>query len=768
MKRLGLCCVMTVAVAAAMADDTPRTNTVAGTSNLRVADDFYQPERLPAYADNSTLSEDTPNSNNNNNSLSGSLKNNQIDNQTVGRNAHPITQNGGLERSVTHPTVVAESDNKQVSGNLKDSPNTNNNSFSGNLKDSPNTNNNSLSGSLKDNQEYSGSLRGGENQSSSASQNNQDNSNNRNNPNNRPRRVPKDNYQLELTVMGADFQVVGGNAFGSKPLSNDELAALLKEHLSIYARQKTPNLDLDQMAFLMQETAAEVDQILRTEGYFNSQTEIIEDGNLYKIQVNKGKRTVIDNVVLQLNGAVEEDSELPVFYRNMMSEWQLPVGSVFRQANWGDSKTAVLNTVQRRKYPLAKIVKSHAQIDKEKNTAELTVAINSGEIVRFGEITIDGVERYPEHIPRNLAPFSYGAIYDFDKLADYQENLEQDGHYGTVAAYADLDNVSEDNIVPVRVTLVEVPRQKVDIGLQYDTLDGVGARLGYTHYNVFKRGYIGSAVLSANRYEQGLSLGLAEPRDAKGHFYTTNVNVKNKLLKGVEYKTLSSGVWHARVRHNIDSRLGVEYYLEDAKYEHGEKIGTSYATLLTASWKSNRIKTKERPANGWYFSGKVGSTLGSALSTANIQRITADAAYYYTPEQKKYGTFIVKGGVGFVHTDNQAKVPSELLFRIGGIDTVRGYEHESIGIPGENDTVLGGTTMANWGLEYQYPISRNFSLALFHDAGDVKNRFQDLKFKHATGTGVRWFSPFAPLSFDIAYAHDTRDIAWYVTLGTRF
>ncbi|MBQ9724419.1 MAG: outer membrane protein assembly factor [Neisseriaceae bacterium] len=614
-----------------------------------------------------------------------------------------------------------------------------------------------VSGSLNNEQHSSGSLK----IKSSTKQANLSQSNNQ--P--RQRRPLKDNYQLNITVTGAETL---DNAEQNATNDNSKMADLFKEHLSLYARQKTPNMDADQLAFLVQETEKEVDQMARTEGYFNSQTNVLENGNRYDIQVALGKRTIVDNVILVLDGKVLEDEELPAFYHDMFAEWQIKVGDPFRQEDWASNKSAVLKTVQKRKYPLAKITESHAKIDKEKNTAELSVIIDSGALVRFGDVSIDGVKRYPESIPRNLAPFSHGTVYDFDKLADYQENLEQDGHYGTVAAYADLENVSEDFIVPVKVNLVEVPRQKVDIGLQYDTLDGVGTRLGYTHYNMFKRGYTGSAVLSANRYEQSLGLGIAQPRDDRGHFYTSSINLKNKELQGLETKTLAAGLWKARVRGNIDSRVGVEYYLEDARIKNGEKLGTSYVTMVTASWKSNRIQTKERPANGWYFSGKVGSTLGTALSTANVQRVTADAAYYFTPEQKKYGTFIAKGGVGYVHTDNQAKVPSDLLFRIGGIDTVRGYETESIGIPGENGAVLGGRAMANWGLEYQYPIYKNFALALFHDAGDVKNRFQDLKFKHATGTGVRWFSPFAPLSFDIAYAHDTKDIAWYITLGTRF
>ena len=614
-----------------------------------------------------------------------------------------------------------------------------------------------VSGSLNNEQHSSGSLK----IKSSTKQANLSQSNNQ--P--RQRRPLKDNYQLNITVTGAETL---DNAEQNAANGNSKMADLFKEHLSLYARQKTPNMDADQIAFLVQETEKEVDQMARTEGYFNSQTKVLENGNRYDIQVALGKRTIVDNVILVLDGKVLEDEELPAFYHDMFAEWQIKVGDPFRQEDWASNKSAVLKTVQTRKYPLAKITESHAKIDKENNSAELSVIIDSGALVRFGDVSIDGVKRYPESIPRNLAPFSHGTVYDFDKLADYQENLEQDGHYGTVAAYADLDNVSEDFIVPVKVNLVEVPRQKVDIGLQYDTLDGVGTRLGYTHYNMFKRGYTGSAVLSANRYEQSLGLGIAQPRDDRGHFYTSSINLKNKELQGLETKTLAAGLWKARVRGNIDSRVGVEYYLEDARIKNGEKLGTSYVTMLTASWKSNRIQTKERPANGWYFSGKVGSTLGTALSTANVQRVTADAAYYFTPEQKKYGTFVAKGGVGYVHTDNQAKVPSDLLFRIGGIDTVRGYETESIGIPGENGAVLGGRAMANWGLEYQYPIYKNFALALFHDAGDVKNKFQDMKFKHATGTGVRWFSPFAPLSFDIAYAHDTKDIAWYITLGTRF
>ncbi|WP_233164495.1 hypothetical protein, partial [Chromobacterium sp. ASV23] len=36
-----------------------------------------------------------------------------------------------------------------------------------------------------------------------------------------------------------------------------------------------------------------------------------------------------------------------------------------------------------------------------------------------------------------------------------------------------------------------------------------------------------------------------------------------------------------------------------------------------------------------------------------------------------------------------AQVPSALLFRAGGANSVRGYDYQSLGLPGPNGSVLG-------------------------------------------------------------------------------
>ncbi len=190
--------------------------------------------------------------------------------------------------------------------------------------------------------------------------------------------------------------------------------------------------------------------------------------------------------------------------------------------------------------------------------------------------------------------------------------------------------------------------------------------------------------------------------------------------------------------------------------------------MLTASWRYNTIETKMRPQHGYYFYGKVGSTVGNLLSSSSMQMAKADAAYYFTPEKKKYGTFIVRGQGGLVNVSDERNAPQSLLFRTGGANSVRGYEYESIGIRGFEDAVMGGKVMATASLEYQLPIKQDYALAVFHDVGGVSNSIGDFTLKHGTGIGGRWFSPFAPIAFDLAYGHDDQKIRWYIGLGTQF
>ncbi|SNW08685.1 outer membrane protein assembly factor YaeT [Eikenella corrodens] len=557
------------------------------------------------------------------------------------------------------------------------------------------------------------------------------------------------------------------------PISIDapaDLAALLREHLSIINRQTEPDADIDQeqMQFLAEEAPDEIKQIVRSQGYFSADIQVAPHGRGWRITVKPGPRTQVSNVEVSIVGKVLEDAELANYYKRAMANWALPVGQPFVNSEWSSSKDSVLSAVRRYKYPLASLTESRATINPQTSQAVLSVSVDSKQPVYFGDIQVSGNERYPASVITGMAQFKPGEPYDFDKILDYQQALEQDSHYSRAQVEADFSKMVDDH-VPLLVSVSEVPRQKFDIGLRYDSKDGPGIRLGYEHYNVFNRGYVFAGATDVNRYEKSASIGLSQPRNSNGWYWTGNIAYNSSTTQKLDKNTLQSGIWRVRDRDGIEARFGLEYITESRHVVGGPDFGRSNVLMLTAAWRRQNIETLLRPANGYYLEGKVGATVGSLGSSAVVQRVHGRAGYYFTPEEhKNIGTFIARGELGYTHSNQDLEVPSVLLFRSGGANSVRGYEQDSIGLKGPNNSVLPDRALAVASFEYQKPIGKNFALALFHDMGSVSHNFTNMNWHHGSGVGLRWFSPIAPFSFDLAYGHQDRKLRWHISLGTRF
>ena len=549
---------------------------------------------------------------------------------------------------------------------------------------------------------------------------------------------------------------------------NSEIKSMLEEYLPLITQQQDEELDKEQVGFLAEEAPDNVKTMLKTKGYFNGSVNVQDNGSSYTVAVNPGPRTKIDNVSVAILGDILSDDNLAEYYQKAMLNWQQPVGEYFDQDGWSGSKTSVLSAVTRKKYPLAKLSNTQATVNPNNNTADLNVIVESNRPIYFGDFEITGTRRYPDNVVAGLARFKPGAPYDLDLLLDFQQALEQNGHYSGASVQADFDRLQGDR-VPVKVNVTEVKRHKLETGIRYDSEYGLGGRIGYDYYNLFNKGYIGSVVWDMDKYETTLAAGISQPRNSEGKYWTTNTSYNRSTTQNLEKRALTSGIWRVRDRNGIESRLGIEFITEDRKVpDTNYDLGRSHATMLTASWKRQNIETELRPENGYYLDGKIGVTLGKLLSSTAMARATARAGYFYTPENKKLGTFIVRGQAGYVYAREGEDVPSSLMFRTGGASSIRGYELDSIGLEGPKNSVLPDRALLVGSLEYQFPITKSVSGAVFHDVGDVTSNFKRMSMKHGTGLGVRWFSPVAPFSFDVAYGHQDKKLRWHISLGTRF
>lgn len=571
---------------------------------------------------------------------------------------------------------------------------------------------------------------------------------------------------LALAACLAVAQAQAGIEYSVEIDAPSDLAQLLRDNLDLLESQKDPDVDQSWLEALVKSTPDEAKKLLETEGYFGAKVDTtLESGNRVRVKVSPGEPVLIDDVTIRLDGDIRQESDYQQRLAQVLEAWTLPMGAPYRQADWDAGKRAVLRRLQADRFPRARIVSSEARIDPATRRATLEVKLDSGPLIAFGKITVNGIKRYPEKVALGMADFNPGSPYSQDKVLAYQSALEQDPHFSSVIVSADFDHIA-DNRVPVTVDVVEMPRQKVELGLTYDSVEGPGVRVGYDHYNIFRRGYTGSLLLDWKRDQQAVSFGLGFPRQSDGYSHSITSSFKSETVQGLKTNTVDAGVWRIRSRGNIEARMGVEFLKESAE-AGGVLTSDTHVTQLVYGWTQRSVDDLMRPRSGYLLDGRVSGSVGQFGSTASMVRAYGRAVGYWSPFPK-YGTLVVRAELGQVWARDGAQVPSTLLFRAGGANSVRGYDYQSLGLPGPNGSVLGGRVVATGSLEYQIPIKPDWYLALFTDAGNAADSWKGFQPEHANGVGVRWMSPVAPLSFDIAKAERDGKIRWSLSLGLAF
>lgn len=550
----------------------------------------------------------------------------------------------------------------------------------------------------------------------------------------------------------------------------EHITALLTKHLSIINKRAQMKLDEEQEHYLVLDVPQEIQQILETEGYFNSHvsinSNITSKGKTYNIYIGLTQPVRIHKTEIVLSGTISEDQHKQKYYNNIAVGWRLSPQDIFKQDQWNLSKNFAVKELHKHKYPLASIKNSSVQIDINNHSALLHLEIESGTLVKFGPLLVSGADRYPESLIKNLATFQQGDDFNQELLSDYQQQLERDGHYSEVVITPLFGQIAHAE-VPILVSVKEQLNKSFDLELIYDSDDKLGGAIAYQHNNFLSKGYVSSITANYNKYEQEISLGITQPKKSNGRFWTARTNYFRGARNGFNTLLRSAGMWYVYTGRMIDTRFGLEYYQEKLKTKTGPKLNNNNTLMFTYYWKVDRINTWLRPENGYYIAVEIGTTLGQLASSSSVQRYAINADYYLTPWTRQQGTFLLKSQIGYVATKEFTRVPDELKFKIGGVGSVRGYVNDSIGIKKDRYT-FGGRAKLAATVEYQKPVTDNVSLAVFHDIGDVKNTFKDMQFKYGTGVGVRWFNMVAPLSFDAAYTHQRKKIAWHLNLGSKF
>ncbi|MCC2957729.1 autotransporter assembly complex protein TamA [Massilia sp. IC2-477] len=591
-------------------------------------------------------------------------------------------------------------------------------------------------------------------------------------------------FATALHAQGIDYQV---RIDAPRQIEN-----MLEENLDLMRWRGNPRVDMEQLQRLVKEAPEQAKTFIATEGYYSPKISAGLDTSgprpVARVIVDPGPATVVGDVDLVLQGFAPIDKGSAPFDAGALRQrWQLPVGSRFRQADWEAAKRELLREVAQTRFPRARLVETSATVDPEEQRALLHVVIDSGPEMRFGELRIRGLKRYPREVITNLNKINPGDEYSEAALQALQSRLQDTGYFSSVEVSADLravlnaeiqdlkdgDNDTDGNpatpepptgptVLPVLVRVTENLRKNVEVGLGFSTDTGARAQASYDDLNV-----LGKRMKSDLIYEQKRQTARVDffwPTTPKGYNDSVGAGVERNDVRG-EITTLATIAarrqWGTPL---LERSLTLEALVEKREVPPKEPT-TTRSVPLTYSITKRQLDSLIQPTNGYVLQGQLGGALLPILTDEKFLRLYTRAQMFKPLGEA--GTLVLRGEFGAVAAKEKLGVPSTFLFRAGGDQSVRGYGYRELGVR-ENGAIVGGKYLITASAEYQYYFRPPWGVAVFYDAGNAADKVGDLKPKSGFGVGARWRSPVGPINVDLAYGHAVKKARLHFSLGFTF
>ena len=477
-----------------------------------------------------------------------------------------------------------------------------------------------------------------------------------------------------------------------------------------------------------------------------------------RLEVDPGPPTLIETVNIVLTGDAQQD---PAFQSAIRAANLVP-GERLRHDHYDALKKTLQQLLINRGYAEGELTVHRLEVDRDRQRARIVMKMDSGPRYRFGTVRLQGEPQISEWLLRAYLQFQAGEPFSNESLLATQQAYLGSGYFSAVRLERGEPDRSRHT---VGITITFTPRNEwallAGIGVSTDT--GPRLRLGVENRRVNGRGHTArtEAELSSVRQGVGASyqIPLSDPLNEKLDLHTT---YQNEDTDSRESESLSiGGDYIVKLESGWVSTASLEYLRET--YSVANQI--DQVDLVIPGFQLSRVKSDDPvyPSRGWRLGAKVRGASQAMLSSATFAQFDGWGKFILPVFQ---GRLLTRFEVGYTQIDSVHDLPASLRFFAGGDASVRGFGYESLGPKNDEGEVIGGRHLLVGSVEYDHPISPSWSVAVFSDAGNAFNDFNDYDMIRSAGFGVRWRSPLGPIRIDLArgLASD-RDWRLHLSMG---
>jgi len=535
------------------------------------------------------------------------------------------------------------------------------------------------------------------------------------------------------------------------------------------------------------DAAEDAISVLRSEGYYAYDVEPdVGEGDTPKavVRITPGPRFVLGAARIAWVGA-EPDPKARAAADAALS---LKPGQPGRAADVVAAEGRAVAAIRKLGYADVQAQPREVVVDHADHTVNPDYRLAAGAIARLDSIQLESKGRTRPEWLQNLAPWTHGAAYDPDQVAELERRLLDTGVYDSVTvALAPADQLTPDGLRPVVVSLSERQKRTLELGASYGTTEGVGLDAKWTRYNLLGRAdtlsFLGRLSNIDTRIEADLSLPhWRTPRQTlttKAAVYRTQTPAYDQ--SGVMASADVTHRWGPNATFGLTGTYFTWGASIDASRTSEVRIGTLtplgrdiVTVAALADMALDRSDDPLNPKHGWRITLRTEPTLLTGAGTLPYLKVQAQVSGYLPLDPE--GRTVLAGRVklGSLINGSLADVPAPQRYYAGGGGSVRGFGYQEVGPHLADNTPEGGLSLVETSLEVRHELKGAWGIAAFVDAGTIGRTqapgFADLSI--GAGIGVRYNLGFGPLRVDIATPVTGRKGAApfqiYVSIGQSF
>lgn len=538
---------------------------------------------------------------------------------------------------------------------------------------------------------------------------------------------------------------------------------ILQEELR---RQRKLNRQLKQFSTVDKVTRLESKlllQRLHAEGYYDAEVAFKVAGKQITYQVNSAALYRIKQVSLDLPKGISA----PIALLN------LSVGEPLKA-----QKVLTANTLLRdyiaNNYCLLEIDNDYNVIlETADKVANIRFSVEQSPAVNFGEIQFSGLKTIDNDYLLARLPIEKGECFKRSKLDAARVSLVKSNLLANVTAT--IGNAANAE-VPITLNVKERRHRTLSAGLGFQTDDGFGINLGWANRNLQRRAQRLKIASQISQTQQNLTLDLTLPHYRRNNQSITFYSELRRENTEAFFSTatdlgaaISRPLWR-----QLRASLGAE--VSFSKVEDSEQTESFALFSLPLRLEYDRRNDTLNPTRGWIAAGGLQPHWNAYQNTRFLKSSLAVSAYHSFAQQAWRPTIALRSAIGSIDGANREDVAANLRFYVGGGGSVRGYPFQTLGPLDESDAPLGGLSFSDYSAETRLRWGENWGGVLFLDGGVAYANSsprvgEDLLW--GAGIGLRYFTSFAPIRFDIAVPLNRRDsiddpFQLYISIGQAF